>query len=227
MTRRGRAALTAAVSCVAITALAWLAFPVASQDFWLHAVKHSHRIGETRHLSNQSITGMLARAGGAPGWLYLGLIALAAGAGLWAARAAFTWGCAQAGFVLAGMTMNLVSPISWMHHFVPLCLALVLVWQAGLAATGRRRRWLLATAAAAYALLVARLPYLGDSLSRAGGWVHVLSVPARESYLLLTIAMMAVLFAAVAPRQRNGPAPGPLAGPGDPRPARAREALVR
>ena len=135
----------------------------------MHAVRNSHRIGETAHLSNQSITGMLARAGGAPGWLHLGLIALAAGAGLWAARAAHTWGRAQAGFVLAGMTMNLVSPISWIHHFVPLCLALVLLWQAGLAATGRRRRRLLATAATAYALLVARLPYLGDSLTRAGG----------------------------------------------------------
>ena len=227
VTRRGRAALTAAASCVAITALTWLAFPVASQDFWLHAVGNSHRIGETGHLSNQSITGMLARAGGAPGWVHVGLIALAAGAGLGAARATHMWGRPQAGFVLAGMTMNLVSPISWMHHFVPLCLALVLLWQAGLAATGRRRRRLLATAATAYALLVARLPYLGDSLTRAGGWGHVLSVPTRESYLLLTIAMMAVLFAAVAPRRRNAPAPGPLAGPGAPKPARAQEALVR
>ena len=103
---------------------------------------------------------MLARAGGAPGWLHLGVLAVAAGAGLWVATRSHASGRPEAGFVLAGMTMNLVSPISWIHHLVPLCLALVLLWQEGLAGTGRRRVWLLVTTTVAYALLVTRLPYV-------------------------------------------------------------------
>ena len=221
LTRRRRPALAAAASFVAITALVWLAFPVASQDFWLHALGRSSRIGDVGYFSNQSISGMLARAGHAPGCLHLGLVAAAGAAGLWAARRSHAWGRPQAGFLLAGMTMNLVSPISWMHHFVALCLALVLLWQEGLASTGRRRARLLGATVTAYVLLAARLPYLGDFLVRAGG-AHALAVAARESYLLLTVAVMAVLFAAVAPHR---PAPAAAAGRQSAR-ERAREAGV-
>ena len=242
LTRRPRAALTAAASFAGITALTWLAFPVASQDFWLHALRNTSRIGDTAYFSNQSLGGMLARAGGAPAWLHLGLLAVAAGAGLWAATRRHAWGRPEAGFVLAGMTMNLVSPISWIHHLVPLCLALVLLWQEALAGTGRRRVWLLVTTTVAYALLVIRLPYVGDSLMRTGAGAHVPAVLARESYLLLTIAMMAVLFAAVVPRRsgsaRSARSAGTAgrqgrrrsagtAGARDPQPVRAQEALVR
>ena len=71
---------------------------------------------------------------------------------------------------------------------------------------------------------------------RAGAGDHMPAVLARESYLLLTIAMMAVLFAAVAPRRSGSPrsprwvrwpASAGTARAHDPQPVRAQEALVQ
>lgn len=131
ITRRWRAALTATATAAGATLLAAAIAWNDSWHFWTAALWETGRVGHTDRIANQSILGMLARLSdpAEPSrLLWLGLVALTAGYGLWRARKAALAGDEVVGLTVTGFVGGLVSPISWPHHlfwFVPALLVLV------------------------------------------------------------------------------------------------------
>jgi alpha-1,2-mannosyltransferase len=149
VTRRFKAAVTATVTFLAASAVAFLVLPHSSLRYWTGLIFKFNRIGVVRDARNQSLYGVLARLqGGAHHahllWIVLALLAACLGlalAALLSRRGHELWGACA-----CGLTGVLVSPISWDHHWVWVVPALVaLGW-----AAWRRRSWPLAVAAAAW-----------------------------------------------------------------------------
>ena len=118
-----RAAATMGVSFATATGLGFLLAPADSARYWTSTLFDVGRIGQPQNASNQSIFGVLARAGLDPGttsftyfWLAISLVVLAAACvGM---RRAFAVGDEQLALVLNAFAILLVSPISWSHHWV-------------------------------------------------------------------------------------------------------------
>ncbi|MDG4829251.1 glycosyltransferase family 87 protein [Solwaraspora sp. WMMD1047] len=138
--RRWRAAAVASAAAAGATLLAGAVAPRDSWRFWTHELWSTDRVGRTDYSGNQSFFGLLSRftAPDKPNQLlWLALVALIAGYGLWRAARAMRAGDAVAGLTLTGLVGALISPISWTHHvywFMPAVLVLV---DEGL----RRRTW--------------------------------------------------------------------------------------
>ncbi|MDO3700834.1 glycosyltransferase 87 family protein [Micromonospora sp. C28SCA-DRY-2] len=162
-TRRWRAAIVASVTAAAATLLAAAVAPRDSWRFWTHELWATDRVGRTDYTGNQSLFGLLSRitAPEQPSRLvWLLLVAVVAGYGLWRAVRAARAGDALAGLALTGLVGALVSPITWTHHiywFIPAVVVLVdAAWRAdpSTMAGMRRRRWLAALAIGTIALIV-------------------------------------------------------------------------
>lgn len=166
---RPRTAAVAAGAFAACALLGVLAAPGESYDFWTRAVWHTERVGPAASLRNQSVAGLLERAG-VPATISVLAVATLAVAGLLAAR---TWarrtdvvtaGC------LVGCVSVLVSPIAWTHHFTWLLLALVAavaVPPGLLAVTGPGRTTPIALPVVALTVLLALTGALDPVLPRA------------------------------------------------------------
>ncbi len=130
--RRWRAAVTAMVVAVALTAVAWLALPGPSADFWGRLAHGDTGLGHSLiYYTNQSVLADIVRAGRLAGWATLvglalsGVVALL---GVWAAALWHRVGEVRLAVTLCGIAGLLASPVSWLHHFVwvvPLALCLV------------------------------------------------------------------------------------------------------
>lgn len=110
-----RAALTAGVSFLGVTAIGFALNPAGSVKYWTHTVFNADRIGKITQESNQSINGVLSRLGierGLP-WLVLVLVVVALGA--LAVRNATS---PVEALALNAFVVLLVSPVSWSHHWV-------------------------------------------------------------------------------------------------------------
>ena len=200
--------------CTLVTACV---FPVPSTDFWFHALRDTGRVGGNDYFSNQSLNGLLSRIGGPEAHdLFVGCAIVVCAVGIRWAAGAYRRENQAAGFLLIGMTINVVSPVSWIHHLIPLCLTLL--YLAVLPGASRLVRGYVAVATV---LLVLRLPYLGDIAVRGhahGGW-HLIGLPLRETYLALTLVSAVVLarLTAVGPRAagvedgEDGATPRPFA----------------
>jgi alpha-1,2-mannosyltransferase len=188
--RKLSVAATAALTFALIAGFMWILYPVPSSDFWFHALRKSSRVGGADYFSNQAINGLLSRAG-APGGVKLVLIAAVLALGLWVAVSCWNRSERAAAFLATGITMNLVSPISWIHHLVFLSLSVAIFFRESLL---RSSAWGWATLVA-YVLLVARLPYVGDAIvsSHPSGALHLLGVLLRESYVFLNLAVLLLL----------------------------------
>jgi alpha-1,2-mannosyltransferase len=216
ITRRWRAAFTATATATGATLLAAAVAWDDSWHFWTAALWETGRVGHTDRIANQSILGMLARLSdpAEPGrLLWLGLVVVMAGFGLWRARRAALAGDEVVGLTVTGFVGGLASPITWPHHlfwFVPALLVLVDV-----AATGTRKRIGLFVLAglcwASVTVSVISLFELGLSKRLfAHGLPGFLIV---NWYVLLT----AVLIVALPVRGRAVPAPAEPAAPVAPR----------
>ncbi len=140
--RRASVALAAFGSTVALAALA---LPRDSQDFWTRIVFEANRAGRVEDTANQSMRGVLARllhtADPGGSWLLLAVpvgllgLAVAVAAALAGERlpSAPAWACCA-----CAATALLVSPISWSHHWV-WCVPMVLLL--GSEALRRRDPW--------------------------------------------------------------------------------------
>jgi len=127
--RRYRAAAVAASTCVIVSLVATAFAPTASWHYWVRGYfADAHRTGDLSYISNQSLNGLLVRLLGGPSQARpLWIVGAAASAlfVLWIARRAHAerpW-LAEA-LAMAGML--LVSPVSWVHHWIivlPLLLA--------------------------------------------------------------------------------------------------------
>jgi alpha-1,2-mannosyltransferase len=131
VTRRWRAAATAAGTAAAATLLAVAVAPHDSWRYWTFTVWEANKVGHLDRIPNQALWGTLLRLA-APHQpsrlLWLALVAAVAGYGLWRAARAARAGDELTGITLTGLVGLLVSPVSWQHHlywFIPALVILV------------------------------------------------------------------------------------------------------
>jgi alpha-1,2-mannosyltransferase len=152
--RDWRAAVTAAGSFTAATGAAFALDWHDSVQYWTHVIFDTTRPGNPASTANQSITGLIARAGLDP-HTHAGTIAwLALSAALVAVtvlgmRRALTAAEPAWALSLNAFTGLLVSPISWTHHWVWAEPALLV-----LAVLTRRHSWRAGPAAAVAGLVI-------------------------------------------------------------------------
>jgi alpha-1,2-mannosyltransferase len=196
VTRRFRAAATAAGTFAVTLVIGFLAFPGSSARYWGGMFLNPRHIGQVSDVENQSLLGAMARTFHAadPRYPWLAVAALVAAAGLTLAAWAQRHGDEAGGFSLCAVTALLVSPISWSHHWVlaipALLLAAVAIYR------GRARRPVALTVlgtAAILGLAIAGWTRLARSVP-GSGWLH-LSARAllySEIYVLAGLAVLAL-----------------------------------
>ncbi|MBY8872454.1 DUF2029 domain-containing protein [Micromonospora sp. PLK6-60] len=200
--RRWRAAALASLTAVAATLLAAAVTPRDSWRFWTHELWATDRVGRTDYTGNQSLFGLLSRFTAPeppPRPLWLLLVLLAAGYGLWRAGRAARAGDWLTGLTLTGLVGALISPITWTHHIYWFIPAVVVLVDAGLSVdpttrTGRRQR------VHRYALAAATTAIIGYGVVSFLDWgvapTHT-DTPAefllRNAYVLLALALLATL----------------------------------
>jgi alpha-1,2-mannosyltransferase len=120
VTGRRRAAATAAAVFAGTVAAGFALLPASSAWFWAGRFASPGHVSPVQNPQNQSLFGALARmmhtAHVLPEWLPLA--AAVTVAGLTLAAAASRRGNEALGFSLCAVTGLLVSPISWIHHWV-------------------------------------------------------------------------------------------------------------
>ncbi|MFC7547874.1 glycosyltransferase 87 family protein [Plantactinospora sp. GCM10030261] len=223
-------AVAAFVGCAALGAAV---LPVDSWTYWTGTMLRTSRIGDLASLGNQSVHGMLLRAGVPPDTLPLlwaGLVAVVCGTALLRARRMWLTGQPVGAVVLVGCATVAASPVSWTHHQLWTVLAAMLM----VAARGLLRR------IAGGLLLLAMVVSLGALLSAVStypGWQFVLENARTLGVLatcLLGVGAITAVGAATGERvgavtiDRVGAAPvGAPGGPGGgaARPSRRRVRL--
>ncbi|MCQ4121841.1 glycosyltransferase 87 family protein [Rhodococcus tibetensis] len=154
--RQWRAAAVATAAFLATVGVAWVVIPGDSRQYWTSTFFDSTRIADNRHPSNQSLRGTLARLtdGTAPLWLWFVVAGTVAAISLVVSVRLYQRGEHLLAVALSGLTMAVVSPYSWSHHWVWLIPLLVDVVHRAL--TVRRPWW---WAAAALFAATAAWPY--------------------------------------------------------------------
>jgi len=194
ITGRRRAAATAAAVFAGTVAAGFAALPASSAWFWAGPFATPGHVSPVQNPQNESLAGALARtmhtAHVLPVWLPLA--AAVAVAGLSLAAAASRRGDEALGFCLCAVTGLLVSPISWIHHWVIAIPALLL---AGLTAgrayrAGNVAMAVLITAAISAIAMIGWIKLAGDT-PRSGwlalpAWVLLRSV----CYVLIGLAVL-------------------------------------
>jgi alpha-1,2-mannosyltransferase len=158
---RRRAAVTAAAVALAWTLGAWLLLPGDSVTYWTSAIFQSGRLGSNSGTSNQSLRGILLREflpGQAPGALWAAVAVLAAAAGFAVAGRLARQGREMEGIAVTALLGVLLSPVSWIHHFL-----VVVVVIGAILADGRSRRRI-AIAAGTTVFFALTIPWWGRSL---------------------------------------------------------------
>ena len=212
VTGRRRAAATAGAAFAGTVAAGFSVLPASSAWFWSGRFASPGHVSPVQNPQNQSLYGALARATHTahvlPVWLPLATAVAVAGLAL--AAAASRRGDEALGFSLCAVTGLLISPISWIHHWVIVIPALLV---AGLTADRARRAGNVAAAvlvtAAITAIAVIGWTQLAGDTPRSGwlalpAWALVRSV----SYVLIGLA---VLVAGARSQVRSAPsraAPG-------------------
>jgi len=178
LTRRTKAAVTAAVTFLACGLIGYLVAPGASRLYWTRYFYDTKRVYPA-YIGNQSIYGAAIRIFDGPGHVglwYLPLTIVAAVAGLGSAAVfarCHDWLGAMA---VTGVTGLLVSPVSWTHHWVYAVPALIT-----LARDGKRAR---IAAACAFVLFgLAPLWWMPHSLLRPSYGFHGFVTVVANCYL--------------------------------------------
>jgi len=216
VTRRFRAAATAAVTFAATVAIAFLPLPGASAMYWGGGLFARANGSSTANLEfyfasswNQSLRGLLSRlmlhADLATGpWLMAALVT--AVAGLLCAAWLHNDGYPMLGVLACALTGLLISPISWLHHWVWVAAWLAATFAMALRARGAARwAWLGITALVTLAFVdLPRLPLLrvgGQGLDLVTNvprkhplaW-HGLEIIGGNIFVLAGLAGLAALF---------------------------------
>ena len=186
VTRRWRAALVSAGTAALATLAAAAVDPAASREFWTSALWDTDRVGSLAFVSNQSLQGLVARLDpehpSSLAWAVLVVAAL--GVWAWRVRSASL----AEGLALTGVLGCLISPVTWVHHLVWLLPALILLVDAGLRASGRRRRVLLGFAIVGYAVLCSRLVWAWEhGFGGVGGFLG------SNAYVWISLALLVFL----------------------------------
>jgi alpha-1,2-mannosyltransferase len=185
VTKRWRAAITAAVTSAGLWLVSAAIRPDLSREFWSNVIFRTDRVGDPGFVSNQSLYGALVRAGWAnrPVWAVVALAALAIG--LLRARDAHLRGDELAAATIVGLTTLLISPVSWIDH------AVWIVPASGiLLADGRDPRRRVAWAGLV-ALFVLRIPdWVADGALPLGA---ALTTLLENAYLWAYVALVILL----------------------------------
>jgi alpha-1,2-mannosyltransferase len=187
-----RAAATSALSFGALTAAGYALDWHDSVCYWTTDVFDTSRVGSPSFASNQSLQGVLARAGLAPGtsagtaaWLALSAaVAIVAVIGM---RRAFAVGEPSWALSLNAFAALLISPISWTHHWVWAAPGLLV-----LAVLARRRSWRagLASSWGGFVIFMVSppwlLPHYGNAELQWAPWEQV----AGDSYAIIAVTVL-------------------------------------
>jgi alpha-1,2-mannosyltransferase len=203
--RRFRAAGVAASTFLLVSLAAFAFGPSTSWRYWFHGYfADARRTGDVQYISNQSLNGVLVRLTGGPAharslWLVSAVattICL-----LWLSRRAHgarPW----LGEALAMSGMLLVSPVSWVHHWIIVLPLLIASFRCAAEAASRTRVALVTTTVALSAVLlfgvVWRVPIGNERVYHADA-VQFLLGNSQVLLLLAVIASLAV-FVVHAPR---------------------------
>jgi len=206
ITGRRRAAAIATAWFAGATALAAAILPHDSWAFWSRYLWHESQGLPLAETGNQSIYGVLLRAGlhgGTLTILWLGLAAAAAVLGLWRARRAWLANQSLLSVAIAGCVSILVSPISWTHHEVWILLAAAGVF----------------TASASVDLAISAVLVVPMVIGLPG--VHVLGPPGRwladnHRAVLAALAACVLPFAVLPERAAIRGSPPGAGSPGPP-----------
>jgi alpha-1,2-mannosyltransferase len=197
ITRRYRAAATAAVT-FAVTVIAGFAvMPRTSAHFWDITFLNPQRVSPVQNTENQSLLGAMARNLHTPHVLavWLGVAIVVAVAGLALAARAQRRGDEALGFSLCALTGLLVSPISWTHHWViavPVCLLAAL----SLYRDDTRKRWARILGMVAIAVL-AVIGWANFAREVPGtNWLHLSVIGTFDSEIYVIAGLIALGLAA-------------------------------
>jgi alpha-1,2-mannosyltransferase len=186
-----RAAATMGLSFAACTGLGLVLAPGDSMRYWTSVVfGTASRIPDPAYAPNQSILGVLARAGLRPGtpaatsaWLALSAAVLAVAClGM---RRALAAADAHLALVLNAFASLLVSPVSWSHHWVwagPAVLALAAAGREGHLSTGR------AAAASGLVIFIAAPQWWFDGEPHWALWQQA----AGNAYVLFAVGVLII-----------------------------------
>ena len=117
---RYRDAALAGAAFVVATALAWCLLPADSLRFWTHELFAGSGIGDSSVQANQSLRGVAERLTGTSLGTLLWAVTVVpvAAIGLRLAVATGRSGAERYAAGMVGVTACLISPVSWMHHWV-------------------------------------------------------------------------------------------------------------
>ncbi|MGD0240450.1 MAG: glycosyltransferase 87 family protein [Streptosporangiaceae bacterium] len=181
LTRRYRAAATAAAVFAGTVAAGFAVLPASSAWFWAGEFASPGRVSPVQDPENQSLLGVLSRtlhtASVLPLWL--ALAAAVAVTGLALAAAAGRRGDEAAGFSLCAVTGLLISPISWTHHWV---IAIPALLVAGRAVSAARR---------AGRTAAARLGAAGIAAVAVIGWTRLAQATPASGWLAMPAPALA------------------------------------
>ncbi len=195
--RRYRAAAVATCTFVAVTAAGFLLAPHASHQYWLQGYfADPRRTGGISYISNQSLYGVIVRLAAGPSHVrvfWLPAVILTGGVVLWAARQLeprLPW--LAEGMALAAML--LISPVSWVHHWILVLPFVVACCRLGTEATRRPLLLWLALTLCAVLLLGAVwwVPNNNHLEYKHNAWQFLLG----NSAVLLLLASIAAVIAA-------------------------------
>jgi alpha-1,2-mannosyltransferase len=202
VSRRTRAGWTAALSALGWTTLGFVILPADSADYWRHEMLNLNRIGSPTSTSNQSLYGLLLHVSGhsaLPLALWLGVAVAVAAAGLACARQVSLSGNEIAGVAIVALLGALLSPISWIHEYVVIVVAIGAI-------VGWGRSWARAAAAAGTALLFTLpIPYWASRWADASRPPGTLPELVRSEYGLAALLVIGFLWRAGT--RGTGPAP--------------------
>lgn len=196
-TGRRRAAGWAFGVAVGGQLVAWLLLPHDARAYFTRFAWDDHRFGDLAGTGNQSIRGMLLRAGLGSHHVLLPWAVLAAAVVLFALWRSVRRGAADpfGAAAVLGCASVAASPVSWTHHLVWVLLGLGLLAARG----GRRSR---VAAAVGVVIMVGNFPIWGHRL------LHVAALPHAVGDLVTDLpALLAIALVAVVPlRARTAPA---------------------
>jgi len=185
-----RAAVTAAAAALAWTLGAWLLLPYDSVTYWTNAIFQSGRLGSNAGTSNQSLRGILLREflpGQAPGALWAAVAVIAVVAGFAVVRRLARGSRAAEAIAVTALLWVLLSPVSWIHHFV-----VVIVAIGAILADGRSpRRVAIAVATAAFFALT--IPWWGQSLLSQPGVPALAARVVQDAFGIAAVALVVIL----------------------------------
>lgn len=192
VTRQWRLAVWSSVGAAAATVAAALVDPALSRTFWTDVVwSLSGRVDLTGEAiassGNGSLQGTLAALGSWTDAVVMPLIVLVGAAALWIARRIYLDGRSVDAALVIGLSAPILSPISWIHHWVYLIPAAVTILF-----RLRSRRGV--TAFVAALVIVYCGPSMGQQLMDASVLLVPVGVILREGFVLVSVAAIVALW---------------------------------